>query len=297
MTGIRRIEAYDATAAAALADVVAACVSGGDRPPLDEAALLHLQHRGLADAALWIAGDRAGFALVRHPDAGELDLAVVPADRRAGVGRALLGAALAAVEGQVTAWSHGDHPGAAALAARSGFRRTRELLVLTAERQALAAVLPGATPAAGSGASVSAPAIRAWRAGDHDELLRVNAAAFAHHPEQGAMDASALAERMAETWFDPAGLLVAESEGGLLGFHWTKVHGGGEGEIYVLGVDPAAQGTGLGRELALAGLRHLLGAGVRRVHLYVEADNASALRLYRGLGFVTDHAHVQYARP
>ena len=60
--------------------------------------------------------------------------------------------------------------------------------------------------------------VRGYRPGDDQQLLRVNAAAFADHPEQGAMDAANLAERMAEPWFDPAGLIVAEDpDGSLLG--------------------------------------------------------------------------------
>lgn len=287
MSEIRRITAYDAEAAASLQVVLDACRAADGRLPLDEAALLDLRHRGLAGAALWMGEGAAGFALVRADgQRRELDLAVAPASRCGGLGRTLLTAALAEAEGPVAAWSHGDHPGAASLAAETGFRRTRELLVLTAGRDALAEVTDAPAPGA----------VRAWRPEDRNELLRVNAAAFAHHPEQGAMDAANLAERMAEPWFDPRGLLVAESEGRLLGFHWTKVHDGGEGEVYVLGVDPAAQGTGLGRQLALAGLRHLVDSGAPRVHLYVEADNAPALRLYRGLGFLTDHTHVQYTR-
>ena len=80
---------------------------------------------------------------------------------------------------------------------------------------------------------------------DADELLRVNAAAFASHPEQGAMSAEDLAVRMAEPWFDPDGLLVAEDPdgGGLLGFHWTKVAQPTVGEVYVGGVSPAATVT------------------------------------------------------
>ena len=113
--------------------------------------------------------------------------------------------------------------------------------------------------------------MRGYRHSDADEVIRVNAAAFAHHPEQGSMDAANLAERMAEPWFDPAGLLVAADGDRLLGFHWTKQHSPTLGEVYVVAIDPAAQGQGLGKLLTLAGLHHLAdegrhrGAAVRRV--------------------------------
>ncbi|HET6937346.1 MAG TPA: mycothiol synthase, partial [Nocardioides sp.] len=141
--------------------------------------------------------------------------------------------------------------------------------------------------------------VRGYRDADRDEVLRVNAAAFAHHPEQGSMDADDLAARMAEDWFDAAGLLVADGGNRLLGFHWTKQHSAGLGEVYVVAVDPDAQGRGLGKLLTLAGLYHLAGLGVDEVLLYVESDNAPAVRLYSGLGFTHAAAdtHVQYRRP
>ena len=109
-----------------------------------------------------------------------------------------------------------------------------------------------------------------------------------------------LAERMAEPWFDPAGLIVAEDpDGSLLGFHWTKQHSPDLGEVYVVAIAPEAQGRGLGRVLTLAGLHHLAGLGVAEVLLYVESDNHPAIAVYSRLGF--DHAardtHVMYARP
>jgi mycothiol synthase len=140
--------------------------------------------------------------------------------------------------------------------------------------------------------------VRSYRDADAAALVAVNAAAFAHHPEQGAMDEDNLARRMAEPWFDPSGLLVAEDESGMLGFHWTKRHDAQHGEVYVIGVAPRAQGRGLGRLLTLAGLEHLAGLGLDEVLLYVESDNAPAIALYSRLGF--EHAdadtHVQYAR-
>jgi mycothiol synthase len=140
--------------------------------------------------------------------------------------------------------------------------------------------------------------VRPFRSGDEAELLRVNAAAFAGHPEQGQMSADDLAERMAERWFDPAGLIVASRGRQLLGFHWTKQHSPELGEVYVVGIDPAAQGTGLGRALTRAGLRHLARRGAREVLLYVEADNERAVRLYSRDGFThsAEDTHVMYRR-
>jgi mycothiol synthase len=301
MVDVRRVlpEEYAGESAAALEAVAEACRAGDGRDPLDEAAHLRLLHHGLADAALWLAD--GGFALLRGGVAGaDLDLAVAPAARRGGVARTLLAAALEGLDevaaggvgsgldrrNVVRAWSHGDHPGAAALAAEFGFARVRELMVL---RRPLDA-------GADAARETTDPRIRGYRAEDAAELLRVNAVAFADHPEQGALDEAGLAERMAEPWFDPAGLLVAVDGDRMLGFHWTKLHGNGHGEVYVLAVDPAAQGLGLGRSLTAAGLHHLASRGAHSVHLYVEATNTAALALYVGQGFGPDHTHVQYQR-
>jgi mycothiol synthase len=264
-----------------LAEVRAACLEADGHDPLDEQAALLLKHRGLAGSRLWVTD--GGFALVHD---GSLELAVAPGSRGRGEGTAL---AAAAAPDTRRAWSHGDHPAAASLARRHGLRRTRELWVM---RRPLAEPLP-ALPAT--------PAVRGFRDADEAEVLRVNAAAFADHPEQGSLDAAGFAERRAEAWFDPAGLLVADDgTGRLLGFHWTKVHDGATGEVYVVAIAPEAQGGGLGTVLTLAGLHHLrdrLGdAG--EVLLYVESDNAPARAVYAGLGFTHAPAdtHVQYTR-
>jgi mycothiol synthase len=256
-------------------------VDGHD--PVDEAVHLRLKHHGLAGTDAWV--ETEGFAL-RHDSS--LDLAVAPVARGRGVGGRL--AALAVAEpGELAAWSHGDHPAAAALARRHGFVRARELWVM---RRLSAVPLP----------EVAAPAgvtIRGYLDGDAQALLAVNAAAFAAHPEQGGMSAADLAERMAEPWFDPEGLLLAmDADGALLGFHWTKQHDEQLGEVYVVGVSPDAHGRGLGRLLTVAGLRHLAERRIAEVHLFVESDNDPALRLYSGLGFshAREDTHVQYRR-
>jgi mycothiol synthase len=261
------------------------CREADGHDPLDEAAALHLKHRGLDGAEVWLADDQ-GFAVRRGAD---VDLAVAPGARERGLGGFLADRALAGTS-PTTAWSHGDHPAARVLAARHDLARARELWVM---RRTGRVPLP----------DLVVPndlRIRSYRPGDADDILRVNAAAFAAHPEQGALDHAGLAERMAEPWFDPAGLLLAEEpDGTVMGFHWTKQHSPDQGEVYVVGIDPAAQGRGLGRQLTLAGLHHLRSRGIEDVLLYVESDNAPAIRIYSGLGFGHDErdTHVQYQRP
>ncbi len=248
--------------------------------PLDEAARL-----ALADGTADVLSEDDAFALVHD---GDLTLVVRPTARGRGLGSALLSRLGASDDRELTAWSHGDHPAAARLAAAYDWDRVRDLWVM--RRDSSVPLPPLEVPA-----DVT---IRSWRDGDADAIVEVNAAAFAHHPEQGAMDAANLARRMAEPWFDPAGLLIAEDGTGVLGFHWTKRHDDRTGEVYVVGVAPHAQGRGLGQVLTLAGLHHLAGLGVDEVLLYVESDNAPAVAVYSRLGF--EHAasdtHVQYRR-
>ncbi|PVG84461.1 mycothiol synthase [Nocardioides gansuensis] len=263
-----------------IAAVAEAAALADGAEPLDEATWLALRSPFGHD----VAGEQGaeGFWLVVDE---ALSLVVHPRARGRGLGGELLRKALEQ-HTVLTAWSHADHPAAARLAAAHGFRRVRELWLM---RRALTEPL------------LPVPAgveIRSYRDSDRDELLRVNAAAFAHHPEQGALDAEGLALRMAEPWWDPAGLLVVPERDRLLGFHWTKQHSPGLGEVYVLGIAPEAQGRGLGRALTLAGLHHLTGLGVGEVVLYVEGDNAAAIRTYSGLGFshAPSDTHVMYSR-
>jgi mycothiol synthase len=191
------------------------------------------------------------------------------------------------------AWSHGNHEAAADLAARYGYGAVRELWKM--RLMTAAAALP----------EVQLPEgvqLRAFVPGrDEDAWLAANKAAFAHHPEQGNMTRADLDARMAEPWFDPAGFLLAvDPADRLLGFHWTKVHPRhgdhpAMGEVYVVGVTPGSQGSGLGKALTVAGIRHLQGLGLHAVMLYVDADNAPAVALYRRLGFTRWDVDVMYA--
>jgi len=69
------------------------------------------------------------------------------------------------------------------------------------------------------------------------------------------------------------------------------------GEVYVVGVDPAYQGQGLGTVTTLVGLHHLRNRGLASASLYVEGDNAPALATYHRLGFERSAVDVMYAAP
>ncbi|WP_018686775.1 mycothiol synthase [Actinokineospora enzanensis] len=219
------------------------------------------------------------------------EVLVRPDARRRGIGSALVDAVLERAPADVRLWAHGDHPGAARIAEARGLGRVRELLTM---RLDLAdAALP--EPVWPDGVRV-----REFVPGaDEDALVAVNKRAFDWHPEQGALTAADVVATEAEPWFDPAGLFLAvDGADRVLGFHWTKVHTGDEpvGEVYVVGVDPQAQGGGLGKALTLVGLTHLRALGLRTVMLYVEADNAPAVAVYGRMGFTRSDADIQYAR-
>ncbi len=210
---------------------------------------------------------------------------VAPEARRRGYGGALLAELLAQAQHPLQIWAQGDPPAAAALARAAGLERGRALTIMTRPLDDDLPDLPlppGVT-------------IRAFRPGaDEESWLAINARAFAHHPEQGRITRADLDERMAESWFDPTGFLLAERDNQVIGFHWTKQQAGRLGEVYVIGVDPDAAGGGVGKALLYAGLRYLRGRGNTEVELYVESDHERAIGLYAGAGFTESSRDVLY---
>jgi mycothiol synthase len=314
-----------------VAEIFALTHAAGDADgayPLSEHVVLHLRHGGDHPATHLLArvgGELVGYAHVDPTDVVEgpsAELCVHPLHRRQGLGRALVTAAIAAAarhdpQGRLRLWAHGDHPSANALALTLGFVRAR---VLWQMRRSLFA--PVEAPKLPDGV-----VLREYRPGADDEAwLALNARAFVHLPDQGGWTLHDLQARLAEPWFDPAGFLIAErvSDGAMLGFHWTKVHGGHSsaayrspapsrasgldesaeghdhdpiGEVYVLGVDPEAHGLGLGAALTLAGLRYLRGRDLDQVMLYVDGANEAAIRLYQRLDFARWSTDVCFRRP
>jgi mycothiol synthase len=257
---------------------------------LNEAAVLRLRRRHPTTQHLLVSEgeDLLGYAQLESGtewSAGQL--VVSPDHRRRGIGSLLLQRLIMESSSPLRVWAMGDTPAARALAATAGMVPRRELLIM--ERQ-----LDDEVPEPVMPPGVQ---IRTFVPGqDEQEWLRVNAAAFADHPEQALIDSDDLADRMAESWFDPNGFFVATINDTMVGFHWTKQHQDQLGEVYVLGIAPSAAGGGLGKALLLTGLRSLQERGSTRVELYVEADNRAAVELYLSYGFATVSRDVMYAQ-
>jgi mycothiol synthase len=259
-------------------------------PALNEAALLRLRRPHPTTRHLLVSedGDLAGYAqLESGPEWSAGQLVVAPNHRRDGVGTQLLQRLIMEAPTPLRVWAMGDTPAARSLATGVGMIRQRELLIM--ERR-LDDELP--EPVVPAGVQV-----RTFLPGeDEQDWLRVNAAAFASHPEQALIDLDDLKDRLAEPWFDPKGFFVAIQDGAMIGFHWTKQHEDHLGEVYVLGIAPWASRQGLGKALLLTGLRWLQQQGNSRVKLYVESDHRAAIELYLTYGFAIASRDVMYAQ-
>lgn len=281
-------------------DLLADVEAGTAEAPLSEHKALALTEPAGPDVLGVLAIDPAssgplrGYAQVaRHPGSWGIEAVVRPsAADPTRTKRALVGAALREIArrggGTVQYWVR--HPGSDDddLAGELGLSGHRDLLQLRVP-------LP---LGAEQRARTHPLAVRPFVPGqDEDRWLEVNNRAFAGHPEQGAWDRAELARREDEPWFDPAGFLLAEVDGRLVGSCWTKVHADADppmGEIYVISVDPSCHQRGLGRALTVAGLDWLTRQGLGVGMLYVDADNSPAMALYRSLGFLVDHLDRAY---
>jgi mycothiol synthase len=288
------------TEAQAVLAVAQAASEADGSMPLSEAFRLALRGPtpdGVVHLLAYAAGHRlVGYAQCRAGGDAEppsAELVVAPDSRRQGIGTRLA----ADLPEDVRIWSHGAGTaagGAAAFAQSLGLASVRRLHVMGRPLQSgdpwPEAVLP------------EGYAVRTFEPGrDEDAWLALNAAAFAHHPEQGGLRRPDLDQRMAEPWWDPAGLiLIVELRDPdlLAASHWTKVDppDGDVGEVYVVAVSPDRQGHGLGRVVTVLGLDHLRSLGLERVVLYVDEENIAAVRTYRGLGFEDLEVHQQFAR-
>ncbi|MBT2364891.1 mycothiol synthase [Streptomyces sp. ISL-10] len=290
---IQSLDELTAEQAEAVSELLAEAARSDGMQAVSEQGRLQLRggrREGVRHFLLTVEGKLVGYAQLEDTDPVEApaaELVVHPNHRGRGHGRALGTTLLDASGKRLRVWAHGGKSAARHLAQVLGltlFRELRQLrLPLSTQSVPEAVYPPGVT-------------VRTFTPGQDDAAwLEVNAAAFAHHPEQGSLTQRDLDDRKAEPWFDPKGFFLAERDGRIVGFHWTKVHAEEQlGEVYVVGISPDAQGGGLGKALTATGLRHLAAQGLPTAMLYVDADNLAALRVYEQLGFVTHEVDLMY---
>jgi mycothiol synthase len=274
---IDRPKSLDDTQRSAVRALISSVAGLDGRNPLSDQALTKL---GAATVEHAIAADSEQVVGYAQLDGKSLEIAARDS---------AVGALLDAFAGRdLLVWTHGEHSRLVAPLDARGYRRQRELFQL--RRSLTDRPEPPAPP--------DEVEIRPFAVGsDEDAWVAVNAAAFASHPEQGSWTRADLEAREAEEWFDPSGFLMAWRGNDLVGFHWTKMHPDGAGEVYVLAVAPQAQGLHLGSVLLLHGLAALYDAGAREVLLYVDGDNTAAVRLYERTGFTRQDLDVQWRAP
>jgi mycothiol synthase len=273
--------------------VAAPAAQSAGHPLLGDSVWRDLDHPSSATAVVVARdGPRVVGALHVGPAASpaapgvRLSPVVAPGSPVGEVGGVLVDAALADVrergDGPIEVLVLGADDAWDAVAAGLGLRPARELWQLRRPLPASAPQWPPGTR------------VRPFEPGaDEDAWLVVNNRAFADDPDQRGWDRETLEGREREPWFDPEGFLLAFDDRGLAGFCWTRAHPAAPplevevvGEIYVIGVDPDRQGTGLGRALVLAGLQDLHERrGAADGMLFVDAGNDDAVSLYRSIGF------------
>ena len=249
----------------------------------------------------------AGYAHLEQGTDGQgctAEIVVDPSHRRQGVGATLIHTLEQALEPHAETlrlWSHGDLDGARAFALRAGYSSVRELWQMHRHLRSDTTSLPAVLLPEGF-------RTRHFVVGrDEEAWLRVNVRAFVDHPEQGRMTRPDLERRIAEPWFDAKGFILVEDIRGsqpvLAASHWTKVVPAEDpkvrattGEVYVVGVDPAYQGMGLGRIVTILGLVHLRQKGLTEAMLYVDADNRAAVSTYSRLDFDRSAVDIMYSR-
>lgn len=188
-------------------------------------------------------------------------------------------------------WIHGTTTERRAFLDSSGYQSDRTLLKMSCP-------LPVPAEAA---RSISTSA---FTDADLDDFVAVNNRAFSWHPEQSGLTAEAVRQTMTEPWFSADGFRLHSVDGALAAFCWTKIHDTDPdiddapvGEIYVIAVDPAFHGQGLGKAMTMAGLEHINGLGITTGMLYVESDNTAAVATYEKLGFTICRTDTLWTQP
>jgi len=135
----------------------------------------------------------------------------------------------------------------------------------------------------------SEPVVARATPGDCDDLAAVHAASF--HRGWGAEDLAAMLREGSVV----AHLVRRRATAPASAFILSRI-AADEAEVLTVATAPPLRGRGYGGRLIAAHLPDLMRAGVRRLFLEVEAENAPALKLYERSGFVAIGRRKGYYR-
>ena len=224
-------------------------------------------------ARTWMA-EKSGVVAYAAVRTNEIEVYVLPAARRRGIGSRLLDLAESALDWPVVESSaRRDEPAAGPFFAAHGYERAYETWLMQTE---LSAALVAPTWPEGI-------TVRTFRADDARAVKELLDAAYAADPRYSPPDFDHWRRVMTESAdFDPACWFLAEGgDGALAGasLNWRK------GFIKDLVVHPSRQRRGLGEALVRHTLCEFRRRGVDRVTLKTDSLNPSeARRLYERVG-------------
>ncbi len=260
--------------------VVDAEQSYSGRRPLGERMRNALSSRSNEVNWFWCDPPDRAYA-VAAPRRGGIDLELVADPANLTAGTELLDAICDRMPtGRL--WTHGDKSCGRDAAEAIGLEQERELWLMSKDL-----TNPITVPQLPEGFR-----LRLFRPGSDDiSWLELNRQAFEALPDQGSWTAADLQTRLAADWYDPNGFLVAEHDGRLIGFHWTKLENlvlassDETGEVFLIAVAEEYRGTSVAAALLMAGLQHLQRQGARNAHLFVDVENSRAAKFYANAGF------------
>ena len=156
-------------------------------------------------------------------------------------------------------------------------------------------------------AEVSGVGIRTVRPGEEERIGQVAAEAFdgycGHYHADGRLDPARCTEayvswarRLCTDRSAGDEMLVAEADGGLVGFGALRLNSPQQGEGVLFGVAPAAQRRGVYRSLIVRSMQWCLARGADSIMYSTQIANVPVQKVITRLGFETHHAYYTFHR-
>ena len=137
--------------------------------------------------------------------------------------------------------------------------------------------------------------------GEEDKLTQIQNSSFADTWGYNPNTTEEIMYYTSSAGFRPEDVILACDGDKIAGYRWTRIihettPEERKGQIFMLGVDPACRGKGIGKVVLLAGLSHLENKGVRVVELTVDSENKAACTLYQSIGFEVQASSLWYEK-